>query len=500
MTNEKSPGAAAAETDADPQSLRDRVRSAVFWRSGSQIVAQMIAWASTFLVIRMLHPADYGLFAMASLVVVFLSLLEGYGFATSLIQRPRIDTRQVRQVFGMLILLNLALALVQIAVAPLAAAYFREPRVADLLRVQALLYLTTPFIALPFALLSRELEYKKQGIVNLVGSVAGAVTALSLALLGFGVWTLVIAPIVLFAVRAVGMTLAARSLVWPSFSFRGAGALIGFGGAMTATQFFWFVQSQSDVFIAGRAFDAHLLGVYTTALFLTQILVAKFVPPLNDVAFATYSRMEREGAPIAPAFAQAARLIMLAALPFYLGLAVTAEPLVETVLGEQWLETIPLVRLLALAMPLMTLQILFAPATNAKGRPGIAVRVNVCGALIMAGSFLVGVRFGIEGMARAWLVGFPLLTIVTMAMSMPVIGIGLGALARALAPALAAAAAMAATVAGIDLALPPMPSAERLAVLVAAGIATYALLLLAFARPLVAELWDLVVRRRPAVA
>lgn len=480
-------------------SLRDRVRSAVFWRSGSQIVAQLIAWTSTFLVIRMLDPADYGLFAMATIVVVFLSLLEGYGFASSLIQRERITTLEIRQVFGMLLLLNIVLAAIQFAAAPLAAAYFREPEVTNLLRVQVLLFLTTPFIALPFALLSRELEYRKQALASLAGSIAGAITALTLAWNGFGVWTLVYAPIVMFTVRAILMTYAARSLIWPSFSFKGTAALVGFGGAMTATQFFWFLQSQSDVFIGGRIFDAHSLGLYTTALFLVQILVAKFVPPLNDVAFAAYSRMHREGTAIAQAFAGSVRMIMVIALPFYIGLAITADPLVTAILGDQWLEIIPLVQLLALAMPFMTLQILFAPATNSQGRPWIAVRVNIAGAIIMASAFLIGVNYGIEGMARVWLIGFPLLTGVTMAMSMPVIGIKLGELVAAILPGLTAALVMGALVMALDRLLPPLAPFTHLAVLGLAGVVSYALLLLAFAREMVIELWGFVVKREPVL-
>lgn len=484
---------------ANPQTLRDRVRSAVFWRSGSQIVAQILTWASTFLVIRILAPADYGLFAMASVVLVFLNLMNGYGFASSLIQRESITRMEIRQVFGLLILLNAGLAVAQFALAPLAAAYFREPMVAHLLRVQALLYATTPFIALPFALLSRELEYKKQALANLAGAIAGAATALTMAYLGFGVWTLVFAPLALFSVRAIGMTIAAGLLVWPSFSFKGAGAMIGFGGAMTATQFFWFVQSQADVFIGGRAFDSHDLGIYTTSLFLTQILVAKFIPPLNDVAFAAYSRMNKNGDALAGAFVRSVRLIMLAALPFYLGLAATAEPLVLSVLGPQWHETVPLVRLLALAMPFMTLQILFAPATNALGRPWIAVRVNMIGALIMPVTFFIAVHFGVVAMAEAWLIAMPLLTALTLAISMPVIGLSFGRLFAAILPPLAAASAMAVIVSLVAYELPDFAQPTKLALLVAIGMASYGLYLVIFARQLVVELWELVVRRQPVL-
>jgi O-antigen/teichoic acid export membrane protein len=486
--------------EANPASLRDRVRSAVFWRSGSQIVAQMITWATTFLVIRLLNPEDYGLVAMAAIVVAFLSLLEGFGFASSLIQRESIGKKQIRQVFGLLILINLALAAAQYLVAPFAAAYFHQPLLVDILRTQALLFFTTPFLALPFALLSRALEYRKMAIANLVGSIAGAATALSMAFMGYGVWTLVYAPIVMFAVRAAAMTIAAGSLVWPSFCFRGASAMIGYGGALTVTQFFWFLQSQSDVFIAGRVYDAHDIGLYTTALFLTQILVSKFVPPLNDVAFSAYSRMHRDAQPIGPAFANSVRLILTAVLPFYFGLAITAEPLVGSILGEQWLDTVPLVSLLAFAMPFMTLQILFGPATNAMGRPGIALRVNIAGAAIMATGFYIGVNYGVTGLARTWLVGMPLLTAVTMALSMPVIGVSLRELARAIAPGLAASLAMAIIVTAVDWLLPPLAPFARLAVLATTGVAAYAALLLFFARNLVDEMWALIIKRRAIAA
>src|SRR3546814_17463082 len=94
---------------------------------------------------------------------------------------------------------------------------------------------------------------------------------------------------------------------------------------MALGAFFLFVQSQADIFIAGRRLTAHDLGLYSTALFLTQIFVSKFVPPLNEVAFSAYARIQHDDAAVASAFAKSVRIIMIAALPFYLGLAVTAE-------------------------------------------------------------------------------------------------------------------------------------------------------------------------------
>ena len=482
-----------------PEPLARQVRNALIWRSGSQIVAQLVQWSATFLVIRILAPSDYGLFAMCQVILTFMAMLNGYGLASGLIQQTTISSREVRQLFGMLILLNAALAIAQLSLAPIAAAYYRQPIVGDMLRVQALLYLTTPFIALPYALLSRAMDFRHQAKANITASIASASTALGGALYGLGVWTLVFAPIVLFSVRGAMMTWSARSLVWPSFDFRGAGGIARYGGVMAASQLFWFLQSQADVFIAGRSFSAHLLGIYTTSLFLTQIFVSKFVPPLNEVAFSAYARMQADPDAIGRAFVKGVRLVMVVAMPFYLGLAATAEPLVLTMLGAKWVETAPIVRLLALAMPFMTLQVLLTPATDARGRPGIGVRNGAIGAAILGTAFLIGVHWGPMGMGIAWIAAYPLYLAISAWRSLPVIGVRARDVGGAIASPALAAIAMALAVWLVDQSLPPIIVQARLAILVSVGGAVYTAWMLVFARATVAELVA-AVRKRPVAA
>ena len=141
-----------------PIGFADRVRSALVWRWGSQIVGQLITWTATIMVVRLLDPGDYGLFAMTQAVLVALNFLNGYSFATSLIQAREIDQRRVSQVFGLLLVSNLLLAAAQMLLAPVAATYYGQPQIAQMLRVQSLVFLCTPFIALPSALLARRME------------------------------------------------------------------------------------------------------------------------------------------------------------------------------------------------------------------------------------------------------------------------------------------------------------------------------------------------------
>lgn len=479
-----------------PAELGSHVVKSLVWRSGSQIFAQLFTWSATFVVIRLLAPADYGVFAMTASVLVLLSMLSGGSFANALIRAPTVDRHHVRQVFGLLILLNGALAILQYALAPAVAAYYRQPIVADLLRAQVLIYVANPALALSVALLSRKMDFRAQAMANFASAFAGAGTALTGALAGWGVWTLVFAPIAMIWTRTIGMSIAARLNVMPSFRFAGAGATMSFGLAIITSQLLWFIQTQSDIFIGGRFLDARHLGLYTTALFLAQLLTSKFVPPMNEIAYSAYARLQDDRPAIAAAFVRSTGMVMMVALPFYAGMALTAEPLVMTILGPHWAEVAPLIHLLAWVMPFVTLQILFAPVTNALGRPRLAVYTSLAGAIIMTTCFAIGVDRGAFGLAEAWLLGFPVLTLVTAAISLPVIGLGPLTLLKEIARPLIAAAAMSAVVTIVDMLLPTLSTATHLMILVATGLSAFAVAAMIFARPILNDILTLARRTR----
>ncbi len=439
------------ESDSrDSHEIRDhdsrfaaRVRAAVIWRWGAQVGAQIITWTSTFLVVRLLDPTDYGLFAMSQVVVTALAFLNGASFATSLVQTDRVDERRIGQVFGLLLMFAVMLASAQFLFAPYAASYFGEPVVADMLRLQAVIFLTIPFSALPGEWLARQLNFRKQGQVNMASAIVGASVALILAWLGWGVWALVYAGIAIFIARAVGLTFAAKLRVRPIFDPRGAWDLVTFGGTLTLCQLFWIIQSQSDVVIAGRLLDTHDLGLYTQALFLALIVTGRFVPPINEVALAAYSELHRANKPLGPYFLKTARMVMMVSAPVYIGLSLTAENAILVLMGEKWVELIPILAGLAIVMPAFALHLICSPVTNAMGRPKVYLFTSIAGALIFPIAFLISIEDGPIGLVHAWWVAAPLLCAVTLTVTLPRINVSPLALLDALAPIVLACAAMA---------------------------------------------------------
>ncbi len=452
--------------------FRTQVRRALIWRSGMQIAAQSLQWMITLVVIRLLVPRDYGLVAMAEVITSFLTILAGYSFTSAIIQAPEIDERRIRQFFGLLIVINLGLAALQFAAAPLVASYYREPMVASMLRVQALNYLFIPFITLPLALASRKMEFRSPALVHFFAMMTSGATVMALAWTGFGVWALVIGTVVLHASRAVGMAVATRWLMRPIFRFDGTASLLTYGGAVMANSILWFFYSQADIFIGGRVLKAHDLGIYSTGLFLASLPVSKFIPALNEVGFTAYARIQDDLKAVHFSFLKSTRMVTLLFFPVFLGLAAVADNFVPVVLGPQWIPAAPIIRTIALVMPLYAIYTLLTPVVNALGQPRVGLTNSLIGLVIMPAAFFIGVRWGAIGLARAWAFGFPLLFLITTWRSLRVMKLGPLPLLEAMAPALLSSALMAAAVyAGSRMIR--LSALFELGVLIAIGAAVY---------------------------
>lgn len=230
--------------------------------------------------------------------------------------------------------------------------------------------------------------------------------------------------------------------------------------------------------------------------------MAKFVPPLNEVAFPAYARIKHDGDAVRWSLLKTVRLLTLVAAPFYCGLAVTAAPMVETVFGTKWLGMVPYVQIIAPALMLMTVQILFAPLANALGKPSLAMFNALSGAILFPTAFLIGAQWGLIGMAWAWLVAAPLLLLITAYRTAPLIGVSVWEVGRAMLPGLTPALAMAVGVGLAAQLMAPLGIAAplRLVALVALGVALYAGLLWLLERDAIAEVVRLVVRRQPPAA
>ena len=135
--------------------LRSQVLSGVRWTASVRLVSQAITWAMTLLVVRLLTPVDYGLLAMATVFVAFLTMFSELGLGPAVIQRRDVDVPMLKRVFGVILVIHVSLTLLLMIAAPWIAQFYREPRVSPVVRVLSLQFVIAALGVIPDAMLQR---------------------------------------------------------------------------------------------------------------------------------------------------------------------------------------------------------------------------------------------------------------------------------------------------------------------------------------------------------
>jgi teichuronic acid exporter len=455
-------------------SIKSKIISGLGWTAGASFLGQLVTWGITIVVMRILSPADYGLLAMSSVFVAFLSMMAAAGLGPAIIQASAIDDGRMRQLLGLIITINIALFLLLYVAAPAISRFFGEPRLVDIVRVLSAQFVLSAFAVIPDALLGRALKFKPRALVELSSSIAGAAVTLALALAGQGVWSLVAGAMATSISRVIGFNLLVPQVGWPIFSIRGVGPFLAFGGNVTASRVLWFFYSQADVFIVGRVLGKEALGFYSVAMHLASLPVQKVSGILNQVAFPAFSQIQNDKTQIAAHVAKSVRAMSFFAFPILWGISSVAPEFIGLLLGSKWHAAILPLQVLPAIMPLRMISNFLPSAVDAVGRPDISVKNLVSASIIMPLAFVLGVQWGVQGLCIAWLVAFPVVFLGNLLRALPAVNLRLGDLLMTIAWPVFASTLMYAAVFAMGKALSPDLSAGlRLVLLVATGALVY---------------------------
>ena len=476
--------------------LKGRVVSGLRWQAAAKLASQLISWGATLVVMRLLAPADYGLMAMTMVLVGLTALVAEMGLGAALVRTPEVTVAQQRAVFGLALLVNSGLYLALLALAPLSVALFSEPQLWMLTAAMGLQLPLAALCVVPESMARRELRFKQLSLVEIVTQVGAAITTLACAWAGLGVWALVAGHLAATAIKAA-MLLLRFGTVAPRFALRGQRELATFGGALTANRLLWFAYTQADVFIAGKLLGPQLTGAYAAAVNLANMPMQKLMGISNQVAYSAFSRLQGDAKALAQGVLGSLRITATIGIGLLWGVGATAPDLIPLLLGPQWLLTVIPLQLVAAVVPLRLVQTTLSTATIAAGHVGADLRNNLVGLAVMAPAFALGAHWGgVNGLALAWLLGFPLVFVLAVRRITGKLGLGLSQVLRQLLEPAAAGAVLWLVVSGLSWVLTPvLPAALSLAVQVVVGAACFVGVVALIDRPTLRELLGFLQRK-----
>ena len=363
---------------------------------------QLASWCITLVVIRLLVPGDYGLMAMATVIMGLLTMIAEMGFGASLVQAVRFDVEGLRRLSGATLLINLAFMGVLFAAAPLVAHLYAEPRLAAVIHVTCLQFALNAFAVIPDALLRRAMRFRALSLIEIGSGLAGNASTLALALTGHGVWSLVFGALVTTAVRTGVLQLMHPLRATPRFSWVGALGMVRFGAGVTTTRIFSYFSNQADMLVGGRLLGREALGIYSVALHLATLPMQRVSSVINDVAFAAFAQIQADSAGVSRNLLLAIRLLAFLSFPTLWGIAAVTPEIVGLALGERWSDVVTPMQIIALAVPLRMVGTILATCRLSVGRVDLSTWTALVALIITPLVYIVAVRWGVLGLALAW--------------------------------------------------------------------------------------------------
>src|SRR6188472_3781871 len=120
---------------ADPLRLRRRVIRGGSFLIVTRIGTQVLSWAGTLFVARLLRPYDYGVMTTGMIFIALADVLAEAGVSRALVQKERLEPRDLAEGFTLSLILSVALCALLIAMAPSAGAFLDDPDLPALLRL-----------------------------------------------------------------------------------------------------------------------------------------------------------------------------------------------------------------------------------------------------------------------------------------------------------------------------------------------------------------------------
>jgi O-antigen/teichoic acid export membrane protein len=481
------------------------VAHSMFWVAWSRGALQLLTFATTLFVARILVPADYGVMALATFFIAQAGMLSEMGLGSAIIQFRDLDRRELDTCFWITMTLATGSFVALYLSAPLIARWFGVPRLADVLPVLAWVLPLTACRVVSDNLLRKRLALDRVSQAEVVAAVVTLPVTIGCALAGLGVWTLVIGALVGPTLRSAATFAFAPWL--PGFRIGGerAGEVVRFSLATLSIKFMWSLRENANSLVLGKVSGEATLGLYTMADDLAHLPGQKISPVINMLISPVMAELQTDIDALREAFYRTVRLTAAIVVPMQAGIALVAEDMVVVLLGPKWLPTVPLIRLISLYATVRAIDGVLPPLMLARRRERFLFWYCLVLLIVMPGAAILGAVWdGAPGLIAFYTVAYCAVMVLLAREALAELKARWSELWSQTWPIMAATAAMTGAVllvgefaASAQLDAPFL----RLVLLSAVGAVSYGAVLLVIGSPVVGESVEVVgwiLRRRRA--
>jgi O-antigen/teichoic acid export membrane protein len=332
---------------------------------------------------RHLGADAFGLAALAMVVPVIIAVPVTYGLPDALVQRAEIEDIHFDSVFWLLAATGLACSVAIWGFADLIAAAFSEPRLEPLLHWTSAFVCVQALAAVPTAYLKRRLEFRLFALRTAAGTAAGGTLGLAMALMDYGVWSLVGMQLAKAATETTILLICSNWRPRLRFSFARCRDLFGFAGPLAVQSLWTTANDELPKIILASLLGTQAVGIYAFARRPFELLSQCFIGPLIGVALPAVSRVQRDSVRINKFYDTSVRVAAIVGFPVFIGFAAIAPEAVPFIFGAHWTVAVPAVQMLMLIGIMRTVDGITGHALMGLGHSRLILKLNIVYTLLV---------------------------------------------------------------------------------------------------------------------
>lgn len=366
---------------------------------GSKFVLQI---GSMAILGRLLSPSDYGLIGMVTPMIGFVLLFKDLGLSTATIQREEINHQQVSTLFWINIGFSCLVTIIFAALAPVIVWFYQEPRLLDIVLVLSSIFLFGGIGIQHQALLKRKMLFGSIAKVEIISVLVGTLVAIAAAWFGLGYWALVIMPLTKVVVTGIGSWIVCSWRPGLPRKDSQVGSMLAFGGNLTGFNCINYFSRNLDNILIGQYWGAGQLGLYAKAYQLVLLPIQQINLPINSVALPLLSRLQTQPEKYAHYYYKFILTIVFLGMPIVAFTFAVTDKLILFVLGEQWIDAVPIFQYLVPAAFIGTFNFADGWVYQSLGRTDRQLRSGLVISTIDIIIFVLSIRWGAIGVAAAY--------------------------------------------------------------------------------------------------
>ncbi|GAA2743225.1 lipopolysaccharide biosynthesis protein [Terrabacter aerolatus] len=376
----------------------------------AQIATQGSRLLTNIVLARLLVPDDFGVVAIALVITMLMDQFKDAGTGSALIQQETISDSLTNAVFRLNIAIGLVMTLAVFFLAAPLSSLLGSTSATPFLQAMSSVVIIGSLGHVHNSLLRRELRFGDAAWVTTISALTNAVVAIGAALIGMGAWALVLGAVTSTAAGTVTSWRLSRWRPSRSADYRSLRGIMGYSLNLFGSNLMYFAFTQADKVLISRALGTAPLGAYALAQRTVMNPMQSVGSVVSEVVFPAFSRRQDDNAAVAAGFRRMSRVVALVTFPAMAGMAAVADPLVPVLFGEQWRDLIPLVWVLGPLAAVMSVTSNSSQLLMAKGQTRWILRWGILYGVLVIGAEIVGLRWGVVGVASAYALSTLVLT------------------------------------------------------------------------------------------